>query len=164
MEMYLLPGSSFFNKSQKMLLKSKSYSNESPLLVDTFIANKQQIFLCWRPVNLTNMLMKTVEKKTCIGDFTRKDFQRTKGSKIISVIEKSFKPDLVIVEIFYFRRENHKHSLDMQIIQLRTLLLKFKTELHFPFPDCIHLFQETLFPRTKIISELQQCKKKSHLL
>lgn len=99
-----------------MFLKSKSCSNESPLLVDTFIANEQQIFISWKPANLINILMKTVERKTCVGDFTRKDFYRTKGCKIISVIEKHLKPDLVTVKNFCSRREKNKYNLDMQII------------------------------------------------
>lgn len=39
------------------------------------------------------MLMKTLKKKTCVGDFTRKDFYRTKVAKLFNYFcnKKKFK-------------------------------------------------------------------------
>lgn len=102
--------SSFFTRVILMLLKSKSCSNESPLLVDTFIANKQQIWqTCWwRPL----------KKKLVLGILLEKTFteQRLQNYLIISVTKKSLKPDPVTVENFCFRSKNDKHNWGMQII------------------------------------------------
>lgn len=63
------------------MVKMKSCSNESPLLVDTFIANEQQSFLSWRPANLTNLLMKTIKKKLGLGILLEKIFTEERAAK-----------------------------------------------------------------------------------
>lgn len=66
-----------------MLLKRKSCSSKSPLLVDTLIANEQQIFLSWRPANLTNTLIKTVKRKTWVGQILlEKTFTEQRVAKL----------------------------------------------------------------------------------